>query len=76
MTTLATRPSEIEFVEEGGLRGIVVRRTYLSEVTDYSIRIDEQKVRVQIGRHKRGPADGETCGLHFSQPFWYAEDEK
>lgn len=27
LATPATRPSEIEFVEEGGLRGIVVHRT-------------------------------------------------
>ena len=71
--TLATRPSEISFCAEGGLRGTVVRRTYLGEIIDYNIRVGQQELRVQTGRRRPGPAEGESCGLLFERPFWYPD---
>lgn len=68
---LASRPSEIDFVAEGGLRGVVKRRTYLGEIVDYSVEVGGQEVRIQKGRRAPGPQAGETCGLHFLRPLWY-----
>lgn len=71
--TMATRPPEITFVSEGGLRGIVSRRTYLGEIVDYSIHVGNHELRVQTGRRQSGPQEGEQCALGFALPFWYGE---
>jgi iron(III) transport system ATP-binding protein len=68
---LASRPSEIEFQADGGLRGVVSRKSFLGETVDYQIRIGEQEVRVQKSRRAPGPETGEPCGLHFLIPHWY-----
>lgn len=68
---LASRPSEIEFVNHGGISGIVKRRSYLGEVVDYNILIGHQEVRVQKGRRDAGPKEGEVCQLVFSRLHWY-----
>ncbi|MDR1377600.1 MAG: ABC transporter ATP-binding protein [Synergistaceae bacterium] len=72
---LASRPSEIDFVGEGGLRGVVTRRAFLGEIVDYRVEIDGQETRVQKGRRAPGPEVGETCGLRLLRPFWFAEDK-
>ena len=68
---IASRPNEIDFVDEGGVPGIVERRTFLGEQLDYQVRVGEQSVRVQKGRYARGPQQGETCRLHFLKPLWF-----
>ena len=48
--SLASRPSEIDFVNEGnvaGVRGIVSRKAFLGEIIDYQVKIGPQEVRVQ-----------------------------
>ena len=75
--SLASRPSEIDFVSpesESGLRGVVTRKAFLGEIIDYQIRIGGQTVRVQKERRNRGPEAGENCALHFLRPFWYGAD--
>ena len=67
---LASRPSDIEFVQQGGIPGVVKRRSYLGEVTDYSIQVGDQDIRVQIGRDS-GPKEGETCQIAFEHLHWY-----
>ena len=68
---IASRPNEIDFVDEGGVPGIVERRTFLGEQLDYQVRVGQQSVRVQKGRYARGPQQGETCRLHFLKPLWF-----
>ena len=69
---LATRPSEIDFVNEGGgVPGVVKRRSYLGEVIDYSVMIGNQELRIQKGRRDPGPKEGEVCQLSFSRLHWY-----
>jgi iron(III) transport system ATP-binding protein len=75
--TLAARPSEIDFVGEGGtVRGIVKRCAYLGEIIDYRIDVGGREVRVQKDRRMPGPRVGEPCGLVFVQPRWYGRDEQ
>ena len=73
--SLASRPSEIDFCGEGGLRGIVNRKSFLGEIIDYQVKIGDQELRVQKGRRTPGPDVGEACGLRLLRPFWYAETE-
>ncbi|OBX09942.1 iron ABC transporter ATP-binding protein [Gallibacterium salpingitidis] len=68
---LATRPSEIDFVSQGGIPGVVKRRSYLGEVIDYSILIGNQELRIQKGRRDHGPQEGEMCQVVFSRLHWY-----
>lgn len=75
---LASRPTEIEFVDESdpmGVVGVVTRKAFLGEIIDYLIKIGEEEVRVQIGRRDKGPEEGEHCRLHFLRPFWYKTEE-
>jgi iron(III) transport system ATP-binding protein len=68
---LASRPSEIDFTAEGGVRGVVTRCAYLGEIIDYRVDVGGQEMRVQKGRRTAGPRAGEPCGLIFTRPTWY-----
>lgn len=72
--SLASRPSEIDFVESGGIGGIVIRKSFLGEIVDYQIQAGEQILRVQKGRRSLGPDVGESCRLAFLRSFWYPVD--
>ncbi|MDR3173057.1 MAG: ABC transporter ATP-binding protein [Treponema sp.] len=71
---LATRPSEINFVSQGGVPGTVKRKVFLGEIVDYAVDIDGTEVRIQKGRRTAGPNPGETCRLEFLHPHWYAKE--
>ena len=76
--SLASRPSEIDFVNESetdGVRGIVTRKAFLGEIIDYQVKIGAQEVRVQKGRRDPGPKLDAACCLRFLRPFWYAGEE-
>ncbi|MEN6412111.1 MAG: ABC transporter ATP-binding protein [Veillonellales bacterium] len=78
MLSLASRPSEIDFVsgdDEDGVRGVVSRKAFLGEIIDYQVKIGEQEVRVQKGRRAPGPELGESCCLRFLRPFWYGGEQ-
>ncbi|WP_233116139.1 extracellular solute-binding protein [Aggregatibacter actinomycetemcomitans] len=68
---LASRPSEIEFVNQGRIPGIVKRRSYLGEVIDYSVHIGDQELRVQKGRRDPLLNEGESCQIQFTKLHWY-----
>jgi hypothetical protein len=68
---LAARPTEIDFVDEGGIRGEVLRKVYLGETIDYRVRAAGMEVRVQKTRRTAGPSVGDACGLSFPHPHWY-----
>ena len=68
---LASRPTEIDFTIEGGVRAVVTRCAYLGEIIDYRVDVGGQEVRVQKSRRTAGPRAGEACGLIFTRPTWY-----
>lgn len=68
---LASRPSEIEFVSQGGIPGVVKRRSYLGEVIDYAIEVGNQELRVQKGRRDPLLNEGEACQIQFTKLHWY-----
>ncbi len=71
---MASRPLEIDFVEEG-VGGQVTRKAFLGDIIDLQIKIGDQNLRVQKGRRDPTPNVGENCRLKFLRPFWY-ESEK
>ena len=71
---LAARPTEIDFVNDGGVRGRVARKAYLGETIDYRVMVGDAEVRVQKTRRVPGPAVGDNCGLSFTWPHWYPVD--
>ena len=73
---MASRPSEINFVDEGGVPGVVKRKAFLGEVVDYAIDVSGSEVRVQKGRRTKGPEPGDTCRMDFLRPLWYPVDEE
>ena len=73
---LAARPTEIDFVGEGGIRGEVLRKVYLGETIDYRVRVADTEVRIQKTRRTPGPSVGDACGLRFTRPHWYPAGEK
>ena len=75
--SLASRPSEIDFVsetEQFALPGIVKRKAFLGEIIDYQVKIGNQELRIQKGRREQGPEIGESCYLRFARHFWYGND--
>ncbi|MEN3929839.1 ABC transporter ATP-binding protein [Microvirga sp. W0021] len=72
--TLASRPAEIDFSDDGELYGVVKRRTYLGEITDYAITVGDQELRVQKNSRKPGPKLGENCRLKLLRPHWYSAE--
>jgi iron(III) transport system ATP-binding protein len=71
---LSCRPSEIDFVTEGGLVGIVERSTYLGDLVDYRVRIGNSELRVQKTRRAHPYAEGQSCRLAFTRAHWYPKD--
>lgn len=75
--SLATRPSEINFVSEhteGAVCCVVKRKAFLGEIIDYQVVVGDQELRIQKGRRDVGPAVGEQCYISFARHFWYADN--
>jgi iron(III) transport system ATP-binding protein len=72
--TLACRPTHIDLVAEGGLRGTVARRVYLGDTVDYRVRIGPHELRVQ--KHARHAVfeEGAPVGLKIRRFLGYPED--
>lgn len=76
--SLATRPSEVEFVSpttEDALHGLVTRKAFLGEIIDYQVCIGNQEIRIQKGRRDPGPNVGDSCSLRFARHFWYSNKD-
>jgi iron(III) transport system ATP-binding protein len=71
--TLACRPSEIEMVPTGGVRGTVTRRVLLGDTIDYRVQVGPHEVRVQRNVRKPVFSEGDRCDLVFTTPHWYDE---
>jgi iron(III) transport system ATP-binding protein len=69
--TLAIRPAEIDFAGEGGLRGVIRKKTYLGDIIDYRITVGGLEVRVQKSRRKGVYQEGDACMLKFNRILWY-----
>ena len=69
--TVACRPSEIEFVTEGGVQGVVKRTSYLGDIVDYRVVIGQTELRIQKQRRKGVLEEGTPCQLKFNRLLWY-----
>jgi len=72
---MASRPSEINFVDQGGVPGVIKRKVFLGEIIDYAVDVNGTEVRIQKGRRSTGPEEGQNCQLHFMRPHWYPVDK-
>lgn len=72
--TLASRPPEIDFVDGGGIGGVVTRKAFLGDIVDLQINTGGQLLRVQKGRRDITPDIGENCQLKIQRPFWYESE--
>lgn len=72
--SLASRPSEIDFVDEGGIAGKITRKSFLGEIIDYQVQVGSQNIRIQKGRGSIGPDVGESCHIKLLRPFWYSAE--
>jgi iron(III) transport system ATP-binding protein len=68
---LAFRPSDVQMVEAGEVRGIVKRRAYLGDIVDYRVMVGGVEVRVQSGARRSHYNVGESCGLSIGKYHWY-----
>ena len=68
---LAFRPSDVQMVEDGDVRGIVKRKAYLGDTVDYRVMVGGVEVRVQSGARRSHYNAGEHCGLSIGKYHWY-----
>jgi iron(III) transport system ATP-binding protein len=68
---LAFRPSEVVFVAEGGVSGVVKRQVCLGNLIDYLIAVGATEFRVQKPRRQALLREGEHCRVKFNRVFWY-----
>ncbi len=73
--TLACRPSEIDLDDSEGIPGIVKRKVYLGDITDYRISVGSVEIRVQKNRRRAVWNEGETCRLKIKRLLWYNREK-
>jgi len=73
--TLACRPSEIDLIRDGGLKGIVKRKVYLGDILDYRVNVGDTEIRVQMNRRKGVFNEGDVCSLRFNRLLWYERED-
>ena len=67
---LATRPNTIEINHTEGFETRVIKRIFLTDLTEYLVEMGDQVVRVQTP-HRNMFANGDKCYLKFPSPMWY-----
>ena len=73
---LASRPSEIDFAAEGGVRGVVTRCAYLGEIIDYRIDVGGQEdARAEEPARARPPRGGGLRPRVLHATDWYGHEE-
>jgi iron(III) transport system ATP-binding protein len=73
---VATRPNEIALTGpgEGGFTTHVEKRIFLTDRTEYLVRVGEQLLKVQTP-HRVAFSQGEACAVHLVDPMWYPADD-
>jgi len=69
--TLACRPWSIDFAREGGIPGVVKRKSYLGETVDYRVEVGGIEIRVEKSLRAGLLKEGEPCRLRLRQLLWY-----
>lgn len=75
LVTVACRPSEIDFVGAGGVKGVIMRASYLGGVVDYRVKVGNVEIRVQKQRRNGTMGEGAACNLKFHRLLWYDRNE-
>jgi len=69
--TFACRPSDLEFSENGTLRGRVGVQTYLGDIIDYRVKVGSAILRLQKPRRQGIHFEGEECKLRVRKALWF-----
>ena len=72
---VACRPSEIDLVPDGGVKGTIKRKNYLGNTIDYRVQIGGVELRVQKNRRNSLFQEGDRCSLKFARLLWYPREE-
>lgn len=72
---LATRPNQIDMNHESGYRTRVEKRIFLTNYTEYLVRVGDELMQVQTP-HRNAFAQGDTCYLRFPGIMWYGKDDE
>ncbi len=71
---LATRPNQIEISRHKGFKTKVESRTYLTNYTEYYVKIGDSSVKIQTP-HRNLFHVGEECYVDLKNPVWYPKDD-
>ena len=72
---MATRPNQIEMNHTDGYKTKVEKRIFLTNYTEYLVRVGDQLLQVQTP-HRNAFAQGETCYLKFPGIMWYGREDE
>ncbi len=72
---MATRPNQIEINRTEGYKSRVEKRIFLTNYTEYLVRVGDQLVQVQTP-HRNAFKQGETCYLKFPGIMWYDKEDE
>lgn len=72
---MATRPNQIEMNHTDGYKTKVEKRIFLTNYTEYLVRVGDQLLQVQTP-HRNAFAQGETCYLKFPGIMWYGRENE
>ena len=71
---IATRPNEIDLNRTKGFRGKIESRIFLTDSTQYLVRMGDQLLKVQTP-HRITFAEGEECRCNLAKVMWYPEED-
>ncbi len=73
---VATRPNSIDLLPANaeGYPSIIEKRIFLTDRTEYIVRIGDQKLKVQTP-HRVAFAQGDACRVRLVSPMWYPVED-
>ena len=71
---IAIRPNEIDLNRTKGFRGKIESRIFLTDSTQYLVRMGDQLLKVQTP-HRITFAEGEECRVNLVKVMWYPEED-
>jgi iron(III) transport system ATP-binding protein len=72
---VATRPNAIDLNREKGFKTRIEQRIFLTECTEYMVRMGGQLLKIQTP-HRNEFAPGEECCVNLVAPMWYPVDDE
>lgn len=71
---IAIRPNEIDLNRNNGFKGKIESRVFLTDSTQYLVRMGDQLLKVQTP-HRITFSEGEECFINLVKVIWYPEED-